>query len=64
MKAKKKIYNWHFWVEKWNVQIVIDDTSYLRAVKRMKEISNVGCNYWNPNARKFKFQFGQLAFKE
>lgn len=63
MKKKKSLtmYNWHFWVDDWKVQIVIDDTSYSRAVKRMKQISDVGCNYWNPNPKKFKFQFGQRA---
>ena len=60
MKKKKEstVYHWHFWVEKWKVQIIIDDTNYHRAVKRIKQICDIGCNYWNPTPSTFKFQFG------
>jgi len=61
MKKSPRTFNWHFWVEEWKVQIIIPDTSYLRAVKKMKKISDVGCNYWHPNPRKYKFQFGERA---
>lgn len=54
---KKKMYNWHFWVPKYEVQLVIEDSSFSRAKVRVREMYE----YHNRQAPVIEFQFGQLV---
>jgi len=58
MKTKKKTYNWHFWIPSYEMQIVIEKTSYCGAVLHLKE----ALHYYNRPCPKFEFQFGEKIF--
>jgi hypothetical protein len=61
MKIKKKIiYNWHFWISSYKIQIVVPKTSYCGAVSHLKEV----LHYYNRPCPEFKFQFGEMDFNE
>jgi len=49
----KRLYNWHFWLENYKIQIVVPDSSYCGALKRVKELF-----FWYQKP-KIKFQFGE-----
>lgn len=60
---RRKMYNWHFWIPKYKIQVIIDDTNYCRAVKKINSIFNVNHREYPINVRiKIEFQFGQIAF--
>jgi hypothetical protein len=56
MKKNKKMYNWHFWIPDWEIQIIIDKSSFAGAVSHLKD----KLSYYNRPSPKFEFQFGQL----
>jgi hypothetical protein len=50
-----KIYNWHFWLPRHNIQVVVPETCYSRAKNKMGEIF---LSYWR--CPEIRFQFGEL----
>jgi len=56
-KSKKKLYNWHFWIPDWEIQVVVDNGSYHGALAHLKQ----RFSYHNRPSPKFEFQFGQLV---
>ena len=56
MKNKrKKMFNWHFWMPSYKIQVVIPSSSYCGAVRHLKDTFS----YYNRPAPLFKFQYGQ-----
>lgn len=55
MKKRKTIFNWHFWIPSYEIQVVVPSTAYCKAVRHLKDV----LSYYNRPAPEFQFQFGQ-----
>lgn len=58
-KQKKKMYNWHFWVPQYQIQVIVLETCYAKANSKIKGIFKTFNNFDNI---KIQFQFGQLDY--
>lgn len=54
---RKRLYNWHFWIRDWAIQIVIENGNYRGAIKSLEMFLSRGLSC----IPFYEFQFGELV---